>query len=342
VVVFVACGAAAIPAWAAIDRGNSTGFLAAIGLVFLVALCRRRWGVVAIAVVLAALVKPQFVVLTVVLLAARQWRLGGIAVAGAVTSNVAAYLLWPQDFPETIIQSIRNTLSHGSVRMGTTHEVWNVSFAKVLFALPDYIAARYAGGEVPGGFLAVPRSLIGYVVLAVVVVCVLVLGRRIPPVMVGVVLLATASLIPAFTYSYYLVFALPIAALVARDPDGAPGSGIFDRFGACGDRRRAVFVCVSVAAALSIAQVPIPVPPNDGGTVPTTAELAPLLWLVACAVTIVSYARRPASQDAERADSAQSEDHPPLHGEVDHRRGTLRDHVRDQQRPVSIVQQFEA
>ena len=67
---------------------------------FLVALCRQRWGLVAVMVVLAALIKPQFAVLAVVLFAARQWRLGGIAVAGVVISNLAAYLLWPRDFPE--------------------------------------------------------------------------------------------------------------------------------------------------------------------------------------------------------------------------------------------------
>ena len=114
VVVFVACGVAAIPAWVAVDRGNSTGFVVPIALVFLVALCRRRWGLVTIMVVLAALVKPQFAVLGVALFAARQWRLGGIAVVGVVISNLAAYLLWPRDLPETIAQSIHNTLDYGN------------------------------------------------------------------------------------------------------------------------------------------------------------------------------------------------------------------------------------
>ena len=82
VVVFVALGAAAIPAWAVIDRGNSVGFLAPIALVFLVALCRQRWGLVAVMVVLAALIKPQFAVLAVALFAARQWRLGGSPSSG--------------------------------------------------------------------------------------------------------------------------------------------------------------------------------------------------------------------------------------------------------------------
>src|SRR5215217_903820 len=250
VVVFVALGAAAIPAWADIGRGNSVGFVAPIGLVFLVALCRQRWGLVAVMVVLAALIKPQFAILAVALLAARQWRLGGIALGGAVITNLAAYLLWPRDFPETIVQSIRNILDHGWFQGLVAG--YNVSFAKGLLLIPDSITARNPKnmGTVPDGFLAGPRSLIGYLLLVVVVICVLALGRRIPPVMVGIALLATAALFPALSYRYYLVFALPVAALVARCPDGPPGSGIFDRLNILGDRRRAVGICVGVAAAL--------------------------------------------------------------------------------------------
>jgi len=308
VVVFVALGAAAVPAWAVIDRGNSAGFVTAVGLVFLVALRRQRWGLVALMVVLAALIKPQFAVLAVALLAARQWRLGGITLGGVVLSNLAAYLLWPRDFPATIAQSIDNALNSSGYFQGLVANR-NVSFAKGILQIPDNIAALSAGGRVPEGFLIGPRLWIGYGVLVVVVVCVLALGRRIPPVMVGIALLATASLFPALSGFYYMVFVLPIAALVARDPDGPPGSGIFDRLAILGDRRRVVGVCVSLAAALSIAQIALPSPPIQAeiagqlgvpgviGTtpiVPTTVGLAPLLWLITCAAIIISYARRPA------------------------------------------------
>ncbi len=114
IVVFVACGIAATPAWMAIDRANSVGFVAPIALVFLVALCRRRWRLAAIMVVLAALVKPQFAVLAFALFAARRWRLGSLTVAGTAIGNIAAFLLWPRDFPETITQSIHNILGYGS------------------------------------------------------------------------------------------------------------------------------------------------------------------------------------------------------------------------------------
>ena len=280
-----------------IDRGNSVGFVVPIGLVFLVALCRRRWGLVTIMVVLAALVKPQFAVLAVALFAARQWRMGGIAVAGVAISNLAAFLLWPRDFPETIAQSIHNALELSSSFPSLLVGINNVSFANGVLLIPDHIM-RMKMGYVPQGFLAGPRSLIGGVVLVVIVGCVLALGRRIPPVMVGIAVLATASLFPPLTGRYYLVFVLPVAALVARDPDGPPGSGIFDRFGTLGDRRRAVGICVSLAAALTIAQIALPGGPAevDNATlvVASTAVLTPILWLVVCAAIIVSYARRPA------------------------------------------------
>ncbi|KLO32781.1 DUF2029 domain-containing protein [Mycobacterium haemophilum] len=314
VVVLVALGAAAIPAWAVIDRGNSVGLVVPIGLVFLVALRRQRWGLVAIMVILAALVKPQFAVLVVALFAARQWRLGGTAVVGVVLSNLGAYLLWPRDFPETIGQSAHSALNYSSA-VASLVGPYNVSFGKGAFFIPDRIAFPQ-WGYVSNAFFDGVRSHLGYAVLVVVVGCVLALGRRMPPVMVGIVLLATAALFPALVFHYYLVFALPVAALLARDPDGPAGWGIFDRLAALGDRRRAVGICVTLAAALSIVYLPLPGPPIMSpiagqrgvvgviGTTPIvhiTAALAPFLWLIACTAIIVSYARRPV-RDA-RADA---------------------------------------
>jgi hypothetical protein len=273
----------------------------------LVALCRRRWGLVAIMVILAALVKPQFVVLAVVLFAARQWRWSGIAMAGVVLSNLAAYALWPEGFPQSITQTMHNIINYGSGAMSVSDQ--NVSFGKGLLAGIDGIKASRSGGKIPYDFFAGPRSLIGYVVLVLVVVSVVALGRRIPPVMVGIALLATSSLFPTVSNRYYLVFVLPIAALVVRHPDGAPGTGVFDRPATVGGRRRAVGVCVSLVAAISIAQIALPSPAvqvtifGPAGEfwtvlrlVGTTALCAPILWLVTCAAIIVSYARRPVQE----------------------------------------------
>ena len=326
IVVFVVCGAAAIPVWMIVDRGNSVALLAPVGLVFLVALCRRRWGLVAIMVVLATLIKPHFAVLAVVLFAARQWRMGGVAVAGAVVSSLAAYLLWPSNFPATVAQSIHNTLNYGSPQLAIG--LRNVSFGRALMLIPDGVKAFQTGGKIPSDFLAGPRSLAGYAALVIIVVCVLALGRRIPPVLTGIVMLASASLFPALVFHYYLVFVLPVAALVIRDPNGPPGAGIFDRLATHGARRRVVGICVALAVALSLAQVAAsgqPVYESVFGAVVgqpgvvgvvgsrplvvTTIFLVPILWLIACAAVIVSYARRPDSR--ESTDRGQPQEVPP-------------------------------
>jgi hypothetical protein len=317
IVVFVVCGAAAIPVWMIVDRGNAVALLAPVGLVFLVALCRRRWGLVAIMVVLATLIKPHFAVLAVVLFAARQWRMGGVAVAGAVVSSLAAYLLWPSNFPATVAQSIHNTLNYGSPQLAIG--LRNVSFGRALMLIPDGVKAFQTGGKIPGDFLAGPRSLAGYAALVIIVVCVLALGRRIPPVLTGIVMLASVSLFPALVFHYYLVFVLPVAALIIRDPNGPTGAGIFDQLATHEARRRIVGICVSLAVALSLAQIatsgqPVYEPvfgavvgqPGVVGVVGTrplvvtTIFLVPIVWLIACAAVIVSYARRPDCESTYR------------------------------------------
>lgn len=310
VVVFLALGVVAVPMWTAIDRGNSAGFVVPVMLTYLVALRRRNWQLTAMMVVLATLVKPQFVVLAIALFAARQWRWGGIGLVGATVTNLAAYLLWPRNFPMTILQSIHNALGFGSGGSSASGaDLYNMSFAEGLLMIPDDMKAGETGGKIPESFIAGPRSLLGYVVLVILVVCVLALGRRISPVMAGTVSSAVASLFPPLVPSYYLVFALPVAALITRDPDGSPETGIFDYPEAVGGRRRAVGLWLSLAAALAIAQIAPNGPPllrqNMGADavldhvlgIVTSVRMAPILWLIACAAIIVSYARKPAQSE---------------------------------------------
>ncbi|GAB3015117.1 DUF2029 domain-containing protein [Mycobacterium bourgelatii] len=315
IVVFVALGVAAIPGWGALDRGNSTGFIVPIALVFLVSLIRQRWGLVTLMVILAVLIKPQFAVLGAVLLAARQWRWAGIGIVGVAISNVFAFLLWPQGFPGTIMQSIHNIVEFNN-SFGGLHDTRNVSFGRALMLIPDSIKSYQTGGKIPGDFLAGPRTMVGFAVLVVVVIAVLSLGRRIPPPMVGIVLLATATFSPAYSAYYYLVFVLPVAALIVRAPDGPPGTGIFNWPATGAHGRRVIGICLSFAAALGIVHIALPGPPFDvpiyeqfgargimGYTtlVSTSVTWVPILWLVACAAIIVSYARRPASFGDESA-----------------------------------------
>lgn len=304
IVVFVACGVAAIPAWAAVDRANSIGFFAPIGLVFLLALTRQRWGLVAVMVILAALLKPQLIVLVVALFALRKWRAALASLGGVVLAELFCYLLWPRDFPQTITQSIQGVLSTGNTAHIFSNA--NVALGNPLIAIPHAISSILKGGT-PDAFPALVHSATSYGLLLTISALLVIFGRRFPPVMIGIVLLATASLFPAVSNRYYLVFAIPIAAVVARAPDDKHGVGLFEQMQNLGTYRRGAAITVTIAAALTIAQVAIPGPsfavpqPGVNGTiigytdiVISTAHLTSLLWLIACATVLFSYVRHSA------------------------------------------------
>lgn len=306
IVAFLVCGAAAIPGWMALDRGNSIGFEVPILLGYLLALRRGKWTTVAIMVVLATCVKPQFALLGVALLAHRKWKMSLLTGVGVAITNILPYLLWPEEFPRTVARSIRALFGYGYLVDGKLAVAvpgrYNVSFVKGLFLVPDALSANKTGGLLPVDYLSSARLYVGIGLLLVLLLCLLVLGRRIPPLIMGIALLAVASLSTSATVNYYLVFAIPVAALIVRDPQAPPGIGALD---ASGELHRVAVFLISFSTSASIAQIPLPVPvgvrawiientiyPIDGAGpqyVETTAVLTPLLWLATCLAIIVSY-----------------------------------------------------
>lgn len=312
--LFVSIGAAATPVWMTVDRGNSTGFVVPIMLVYLIALSRKQWTIVAMMVVLAALVKPQFALMGVALLAARQWRLSALAATSGVIASLLAYLLWPHNFPATIVQSMRVILGYWDSATPSIYSNpmnrYNASFVKGIFLIPDALKAQENSGVAPEDYLGEMRTVVGFAIPTIIAITLLVLGKRTPPLMAGIVLLPTAALFPIETVRYYLVFALPIAALIIRDPNGDGYAGIFDKRL---DGGRKIGKLLSVATAATIAQIPLPFPPavraisNSSGVmefqgtgpgyVETTTVLTPLLWLAACITLLTFYARSRAKME---------------------------------------------
>ncbi len=126
-----------------------------------------------------------------------------------------------------------------------------------------------------------------------------------PPVMVGIVLLATC-LLPADVAFYCLVFRLANRCTGSPRPQQPPGAGIFDQLAAHGTPPR-LSASAYLAVALSIVSVAVPEPSHSALTrsmaeakgvvgtilVFTTVTWAPFLWLVTCVVIIVSTRTKP-------------------------------------------------
>jgi hypothetical protein len=295
-----------IPALAGLDRGNNAPLAVPALLWFLVALRRGRLTQVVVAIALAALVRPQFVVLIAVLLALRRWRLSLAAFVAVGVSNLLAFLVWPEEFPKTLVNFFISVARFGRQYSMADAYPPNVSFGKGLYEV-DSVVRRLFGGTGFDPWMAHFGGYVGAALAAILVLAVIVLGRRLPPLIGAIVAMACASMFPSVTWSYNLAFCLPIAAVLLRDPlDAKPDphrwSGAFDRESATRSQAWAMgLIALAVAASLTRLVLPHTMhvalmgSPVHDDILATTASLAPILWLAAMITALAAWGlRRPA------------------------------------------------
>lgn len=299
-VTIAAFGVLSVPAIMVLDRGNSVGFLAPILLAYFVALARGNDRMAVISIVLATLVKPQFIILGVMFIVLRRWKLGFVSLGAILGANVLAYLFWPVHFPATIIQSVKNLFVYGGGVSLYGEFPANVSFAESFHQLE--LGMRTLVGASTGATWADGhQNLIGVVVVVGVAAWLVVLGKRVPPAIGAILLAACASMLPGVSWSYYLVFVLPVAAVLLRDPIGSPPErglwrGHLDHWGTPSSVRGLAALVIVVAAALTTSRIvlstTIPGPGNEG-LVKTVSEMLPAVWGLAMLMTLLALTIRP-------------------------------------------------
>lgn len=293
-------GIASIPALAVLDRGNAVAFVVPALLAFFIGLRRGNVIMVAIAIVAATLIKPQFVILLIALFALRRWKVMFVTVGAIGIASLIPYLFWPAQFPSTIWQSILNALRFGRSHTLVVDYPPNVSIGKGLYEI-DHLGRLVLGLPV-NEWLAEWGGVIGMAVAAAFVVAVWVLGKRIPPLVAGIVLAACASLFPGTSYTYYLVFAIAVAAVLLRDP-AEPVSGEFGRGALDAPERGLVGFAtgaIAVATALSLTRILLPVrldvhvdgQPERDDILLVLAAVVPVAWTVAILAALIGWARR--------------------------------------------------
>lgn len=296
--VFALFGGASVPAMMAFDRGNSVGFAVPAMLVFLIAMRREQYRTVVIAIVIASLIKPQYILLVAALLAHRRWRHVVYAMGAAAGANALAFLMWPRDFPGTIIQSVTNTLRYGGNFPLHIDFPPNVSLAEGAYLVFQGVG-RLVGNPSGGQWIFDNAATVGATLALAIAIGIVALGSRLPPVIGGALLLMTASLVPTITWPYYLVFALPIAAVLLRDPASAPAEhgwrGVLDMDVLSRPQKLAAFSLV-IATAGTVSRVLLPFPieaqaPNATAVLASSGNVVPILWLAATVLTAFAWAR---------------------------------------------------
>lgn len=293
-VTFVALGPLSIPAINALDRGNLVVFIVPAILMLLVGVHGNKKSLIVFAIILAAIVKPQFLILLVIPVAMRWWRTAVTAFVGVVLIHLLAFLWWPKALLKSIPDSLAMLLSFGGYDSVASHFPSQISFARGVYELVDWSIGPSGLNWVAWTDARVDlvQSYAGTVFVGFVVALLATLGKRIPGEVVAIVGVALAAMYSGTTYSYYAVFALPVGVWLLTKL--ARHSGAYKEracltFGSndASTRRLTVLVMIGLSAVLvTVTRLPVPVAVGEG-VVATSSFLAPIAWAMAIVSAIV-------------------------------------------------------
>lgn len=258
------------PVLNALDRGNSIAFAVPLLLLLVWSISHARWNWAVTAVVLLALVKPQFLLFAVLLLANRRYWRFVVSVVSAPALIVASFVVLP-GFPGNFTAWL-NSLSHFSTAMKATEGYpTNLGIGRSLITLSDLVGI----GELPGAraalgaWLDTNGTLIAVLAVAAVFGVVALAGQRLP--LPWALALVSYGVIyaSATTFGYYLVLFVVVAATIIRDPrlatqHDAPWTGSLDDLRPTVVRSRLDWLVV-ITTALALAPIAIPSAVLDAG-----------------------------------------------------------------------------
>lgn len=214
----LAAGAGTTAFVATIDRGNPVAFTVPLLLCAALAFTGRSWTVFAVAVALASLVKPQLIVLLVLLVAQRRPRqalLGGAVAAGGTVLGFASFSPY---FPANLL----GWLDAVSRRTGDYQPLdaafpYNLGIGRGLLTILDGLGLRlWAGPEARAAVvsaLSTANTWCIAVVLALSVVAVWVARDRLDGLHAFTLVVVAAIFTSGTVYLYYTAFLLPSLAL---------------------------------------------------------------------------------------------------------------------------------
>jgi hypothetical protein len=196
-------GPMSLPGLIILDRGNSVGFLVPCLMLFAWAILRQEWTWATVGAVLAVSIKPQFLLLLLVLVVVRKVRYALLGLAATTLLNFLPYLIDFQDFPRNLNQSIFSTLAYGDYQILDSWYPTNIALIRIFPIL-------FGPGLGPSWLLLIPFLALfcligfGFFLLA---------GRMDVRHVISVALVGSAFLVPT-TYPYYLVVAVVICYML--------------------------------------------------------------------------------------------------------------------------------
>lgn len=218
-VVVSLLGVATAPFLFTWDRGNIVSLAVPFLFLALLGLVRDRGWWVVIGVIVAATVKPQFALLGFALLARGDWRKAAVAIGGSVLAVLGAYVLLGADGPAAFVAWVQAALGWSDARELFWSWPGNGSLPRALYL----VAHLHPWADHPV-LAAIPDTVYQYAgqgLFVLIVIGLLIVGRRLPPLAVGAGLLVISAFLLSLSLAYYFVVVIPVAAIAFRE--GIPG-----------------------------------------------------------------------------------------------------------------------
>lgn len=261
VVILLVLGLGATPVLINLDRAQLTGMLVPLVLAFGVAALRKHYIVAAITLGLLGAMKPQFLILGLVLIFHRQWKAIGVTFLTTAIGILLPFALWPGDRVRNFLDWVNTLTDYAGYSDLTTWYPANLSVARALHLLTEVVEQGNSSlGESLRTAVDDYRSVPGLLLLVGAFILVLALrpsDRQTFPVLMLSVLLVIS--VPGTSYPYYAAALLPLVAMVIRDPRHpatAEFQGVYDVANACPARWTVWTTC----AALAFFMAPPPIP----------------------------------------------------------------------------------
>jgi len=280
--IFLIIGPASMPALVALDRGNPVGFLAPVLLWFIVSVERSNKAQVVLAIVIASALKPHFIALIIILISLKWWKETIAGLLSFLTLQVLGFLLWPSDFPQSIISFLEMAKSFQTYNPVEKEYPGGISFAEGVYIIEGFIRTNLHSFGVIGSpsYLSVRfTTAIGFTILCMVSIAVICARRKIPTLLASTLMISTISMAPGTSNPYYSVFGLAVASILIRTPNSETISST----------PKMVQISLVIATTITMIWLPIPAVLSVGefGLIKTSIGLIPVSWLLTILISIL-------------------------------------------------------
>lgn len=287
-------GITSIPALMALDRGNSIGFAVPGLLMFLIGISKNNNLITAAGILIATTTKPQYVLLAFALVVLWRWKAFLITFVAVGLTQVCSFLFWPSAFPGSILLSISNTTNYGvNPDLAFDYPISNSSISSSLFELFTFWEDD-ASTSLFGKMFQNNQSIVPIAITLVFLIWSFALRKSLPPELIAIYLSAFASTWVSLSWAYYFVFAIPIAAIILRDPKRdlkLPGwQGVGNRSEINTTAKRLSILLLTLVTSLTLSKIIVPFITRPPGPYPlNSSQITTSFWVISALVTLITW-----------------------------------------------------